>query len=134
MAGNGKKWSKGQSGNLKGRPPMDPELRAVSKMSHGYIQQLINKYSAMTRAEVQQKITSHDTPMIECTIASIYVKALQSGDYMRWNALLDRAIGKVTEQVEVKNNHTIYSTTFSVDSGALIQQIMDGEEFEKLKG
>ncbi len=112
---------------------MDPELRAVSKMSHGYIQQLINKYSAMTRAEVQAKITSADTPMIECTIASIYVKALQSGDYMRWNALLDRAIGKVTEQLEVKNSHTVYSTTFSVDNN-LIQTIMDGEEFEKLKG
>ena len=130
MAGNGKKWSKGQSGNLKGRPPMDPELRAVSKMSHGYIQQLINKYSAMTRAEVQEKISSHDTPMIECTIASIYVKALQSGDYMRWNALLDRAIGKVSEQIEVKNKHTIYSTTFTVDNN-LIQTIMDGEDLER---
>ena len=130
MAGNGKKWSKGQSGNLKGRPPMDPELRAVSKMSHGYIQQLINKYSAMTRAEVQAKITSADTPMIECTIASIYVKALQSGDYMRWNALLDRAIVKVTEQLEVKSSHTIFKTDFSVD-GSLIQTILDGEALDK---
>jgi hypothetical protein len=111
---------------------MDPELRAVSKMSHGYIQQLINKYSAMTRAEVQAQITSADTPMIECTIASIYVKALQSGDYMRWNALLDRAIGKVTEQLEVKSSHTIFKTDFSVD-GSLIQTILDGEEFEKSK-
>jgi hypothetical protein len=130
MAGNGRKFIKGQSGNPKGRPKMDAELRAVSKMSHGYIQQLINKYSAMTRAEVQAKITSQETPLVECAIASIYVKAIQSGDYMRLNALLDRAIGKVTEQLEVKSSHTVYSTTFSPDNN-LIQTILDGADLDK---
>ena len=130
MAGNGRKFIKGQSGNPKGRPKMDPELLSVSKMTHSYITAVINKYSAMTRAEIQAKIKAEDTPMIECTIASIYVKALQSGDYMRLNALLDRAIGKVTEQLEVKSSHTIFKTDFSVD-GSLIQTILDGEALDK---
>lgn len=130
MSGNGRKFIKGQSGNPKGRPKMDPELLAVSKMTHSYITQVINKYSAMTRAQIQAKIKDEDTPMIECTVASIYVKALQTGDYMKLNFLLDRAIGKVTEQLEIKNKHTIFSTTFEVD-GSLIQTILDGEVEEK---
>lgn len=112
---------------------MDAELRAVTKMSHAYITAIINKYSYMNRGDIKRAMEDAETSMIECTIASILVKAMQTGDYMKLNFLLDRAIGKVSEQLEVKSSHTVFSTTFSVDNN-LIQTIMDGEEFEKLKG
>lgn len=127
------RFIKGQSGNKNGRPKMDPELLAVTKMSHAYITAIINKYSYMNRGDIKRAMEDAETSMIECTIASILVKAMQTGDYMKLNFLLDRAIGKVSEQLEVKSSHTVYSTTFTPDNN-LIQQIMDGEEFEKLKG
>ena len=120
------RFAKGQSGNKNGRPKLAPELLEVKKMSPAYITAIINKYSHCNRAEIKTAIERAGTPMIECVIASIMVKAMSSGDYSRLDFLLNRAIGKVTDQVEVKTQHTVFSTTFSPE-GTLVQQIMKAE-------
>lgn len=127
---NGKLFVKGKSGNPKGRPKMAPDLLEIKKMSPAYITAIINKYCHFNRAEIKASVERPGTPVIECIIASILVKAMTSGDYSRLEAMLNRAIGKVTEQVEVKTQHTVFSTTFSPE-GSLVQQIMNAELEER---
>jgi hypothetical protein len=125
----GRNFVKGQSGNPRGRLPIDPELRAVKEMTPSYVRKVISKFMAMNRDELTVVVKDPKTPMFEVTVASILTKSLQTGDYTRLNFLLERSIGKVKDEIETTNKHTIYATTFQPD-GTLIQQIIQ----EKLHG
>jgi len=122
----GKNFIKGQSGNPNGRPKVPEDLKTIQSLSPSLMSKLINKYMAMNREQIIVKVKDPRTPMIETTIASILVKATQSGDYTRLNFLLDRSIGKVKDEIDVRSSHTIYTTSFRPD-GSLVQDIMNAE-------
>lgn len=100
MAGN-PKWEKGVSGNPAGRPKASPELKQFRAMSKEDVARMISKYGIMNREDLDAFLMRRDVPVIDQTIASIYQKALDGGDFARMAFLLDRTIGKVTSEVVV---------------------------------
>lgn len=89
---NLKPWQPGQSGNLAGKPK---QLLTKDKVSS-----ILGKFSNMTRDELQDVVKDPKSTMLEIMIASVIVKAAESGDYSRLDFLLSRSIGKVKEEIE----------------------------------
>lgn len=51
----------------------------------------------MTQEDLCAVAKNRNTPVLELTIASIFVQAVEKGDFTRLSFLLDRAIGKVQD-------------------------------------
>lgn len=85
------KWKKGQSGNPSGRPK--------HYITAERVRTVIDTLSAMSREAMHDKIQDPAATMLEIQIASIIARAAKDGDYGRMNFLLDRMIGKVSDEV-----------------------------------
>lgn len=90
----------GVSGNPSGRPILPDELRAIRSLNQVEACKLISKYARMTKDELLKAVDDESTPVIELSIASIFSKCVENGDYTRLSFLLDRAIGKVPSIAE----------------------------------
>jgi len=126
-------FKKGESGNLKGRPPQLKEYKDIKKLTPSYVKMVISKLARMSRDEF---IEFQRTPaelggpnLIEMTIGSILMKAVETGDHGRLNFLLDRSVGKVVEERNVTLRPVTYTTSIRGD-GSLLQAVLD-EESEK---
>src|SRR4051812_46833163 len=108
-------WKPGQSGNPSGKPKMPEELRSITMLTKDETARLIAKYGRMTKSELTEAIQRHDIPMIELTIASIYAQAAKGGDFTRMAFLLDRTIGKVENEIVVKQRMVEELQTLSDD-------------------
>lgn len=65
------------------------------------VKALIGKFWGLSRTQLQEVAQNPASSMGEIIIASIMAKAAKDGDYSRLSGLLDRAIGKVKDQVDV---------------------------------
>lgn len=92
-------WPKGVCGNPGGRPSLPPELKAIKSLSQIECCKLVSKYARMSKLEVEECLLNPSIPAIELAIASIFIQAIKKGDFFRLGFLLDRAIGKVPEQM-----------------------------------
>lgn len=80
---------------------MSPDLASIKVMTKDDIARLIAKYGIMDRESLDAFLARRDVPVIDQTIASIYAKALDGGDFARMAFLLDRTIGKVSTDVVI---------------------------------
>lgn len=83
----------GQSGNPGGKPKY--------LLSTDRVKTLISKYMDMSGEKLQEAIKDQNTPAVELAIAATLAQCIKIGDYSRLEALLQRAIGKVREEIEV---------------------------------
>lgn len=127
-------FKKGESGNKKGRPPQLKEYKEVKKLTPSYVKMVISKLARMSRDEF---IEFQRTPaelggpnLMEMTIGSILMKAVETGDHSRLDFLLNRSIGKTVEERNVTVRPVTYTTSIRGD-GSLLQSVlseMDEEE------
>ena len=61
----------------------------------------MGRLAKMTRAELRKIVEDPESNMLDIMIASIMAKAAAEGDPNRLGMLLDRAIGRVKEQVQI---------------------------------
>lgn len=97
MAGNGNlatQWVPGQSGNPGGAPR--------NMLTRDKVANIMSKFAHLTREELQKKIQHPDSTMLEITVAAIFARAAKDGDYQRLEFLLQRTVGKVREETEIK--------------------------------
>jgi len=88
-----KLWKPGQSGNPGGRSKFLLSVEGVKTA--------IGKHAHMTIGELGQVLTNPETKSMDAMIASIMLKAIKDADCNRFQFLLDRAIGKVKDVVEI---------------------------------
>lgn len=65
------------------------------------IRTLVGRFWRMTRRQVSDVFENEHATMGEIMVAGIMVKAAKEGDAHRLSFLLDRAVGKVKEEVEL---------------------------------
>lgn len=68
------------------------------------VQAVMGRLCRMTRAELQAIVDSPTSQMLDISVASIFLKAAASGDHTRMTFLLDRMIGKVKDEILVRND------------------------------
>ena len=81
-------WKKGQSGNPKGRPP-DKERKVITHA---------------LRELLESSVDKHD---LAKAMAKVAFKLALSGDFRFFNMILERLDGKVADQVQADQHHTI---------------------------
>lgn len=103
-------FKKGESGNPSGRPK---DLFTASRLKG-----MIDRFMLMTRTELQEIIENKSTSMIELQLAAALEASVKTGDFSKIAQIIDRAIGKVQDKLEVST-----PTPF-------ILRKRDGEEIE----
>lgn len=88
------RFKPGESGNKSGRPK-----NLLTKDKVGGI---ISKCAAMTQVELREFVMLPTATMIELTIANIFIQAYEDCDSSKLEFLLQRSVGKVTEQVDLR--------------------------------
>lgn len=97
---NLKLFKKGQSGNPGGRPHIPDDIRKARKENQISVARALNKFMYLSLDELDLVIKDQKTEVLDMLIARIISKCMKEGDYMRFNFILDRMIGKVTEKIE----------------------------------
>jgi hypothetical protein len=99
--GPGRPYKKGQSGNPAGRPPLDPAVRKLKKITNGSVERVGYRVFRMSKAELQAWISAPERTALDLMIGSIAVETIKTGDHRKAMFLLDRICGKVPNPVEV---------------------------------
>lgn len=93
-------YPKGVSGNPTGINGIPENLRHIKNLTQPELTKIVSKYARMVISELQKAIKDPTIPVLELSIASIFNKSIQHGDYTRLAFLLERAVGKVPTIVE----------------------------------
>lgn len=99
MAGVGRRWKKGQSGNPKGAQRIPADIKEARKLNQIEFEKIANKYLYSTPDQIKKVTQNPDTPVLDLLITSILHKAVVEGDEKRLEFLLTRLLGKVPDKV-----------------------------------
>lgn len=106
--GPGRPFEKGKTGNPKGRPQLPIDLKQARTVTKLELERILNRFLTMTAQELAAAMTDPRTTVLEAIVLTIATKALQGGDQVRLNFLLDRLIGKVQEPTQ---QHAVFNFT-----------------------
>jgi len=86
----------------RGRKPWPVDIPKIENITNEHIQSLINLYMQKSRIELKFAMNNEHTPALELMVASIIWKAVAEGDERRFDFILNRTIGKVKEEIDIK--------------------------------
>ena len=103
-----KKIKKGQSLNPSGRKPLPKDLReAKAKYSPQVIVAKLAQCMDLPVKELEQIVKNKDEKVIDHMIGRIALMGIIHGDQKRFNFILDRMIGKVSDKVKIESEPII---------------------------
>jgi hypothetical protein len=96
---NLKSWKKGQSGNPDGREPiLDQEIFEAFRREKWATKKLISDFLNMTKAELEQRLQTPDTPSIELIVGRCIERGVREADVLKFKALVELAFGKMVDE------------------------------------
>lgn len=99
-----KLFKKGDRANPQGRRLQKPgsiTLAAIKRMNKYQAAWAMQDLMKMTPQELMEKINAEDSSVFEQMVAACFVKVRERGDAHSLDVLLNRAIGKVSENITV---------------------------------
>jgi len=118
-----------QKGNKqgKGRPPIPPEEKELRKKIHRInlliLQNLYNELFTLTRKQIIEIIKDVNTPMMKLWLAKVFIKAINEGDHITFERVMERLIGKVPVKLVGDSDNPITITVQADLSKYPAQQI-----------
>lgn len=98
-----KKWKKGQSGNPEGRKKLPDDLQeAKNKYPKHVIQAMLAQCLDKKVVELEEILKDKNNKVIDHLVGRIALFGILKGDPQRFEFILSRMIGKVTEEQEIK--------------------------------
>lgn len=94
------KFKKGKSGNPLGGKLHKPELRAIKRLTEDELVEIGSMIVKGSIEELQRVGKDKNCSAIKAMMAAVAVKAINKGDHMALDALLNRIVGKVKDRVE----------------------------------
>ncbi len=98
----GKDFTPGNSGGP-GRPPLPAPLKEARRLNKTEFEAVVNKYLWCSLAELETSAADKTIPVMEAWIVSIMAKGVKTGDWGGNEWIAQRLLGKVKDQVEVRN-------------------------------
>ncbi len=126
----GKLFVKGVSGNPKGRPKLDPDLKAIENLTKDELRKIVSRLSRMSEPEVIELMQNTATPILERSVAATLLKSVEFGDPIRLDRLLDRAIGKVSDEIKLQVARPVIIERIGGGETVLTHEIVKTEEAE----
>lgn len=96
------RWKKGQSGNPSGSVPYPPEIKRIHKFTADELKEMISVLLYATSAECEALAADPNAPKIKKIMATILLKAYEHGSMGQLDMVLNRVIGKVKDDVDVR--------------------------------
>lgn len=97
---NLKPMQKGQKNPNGGRPP-DWITKGLKVLTRKQLKEIIEVVITGNLEDLQKIGKNKKSTALQIWIASVAVKAIQKGDVMSLDKLLDRCIGKVKEEIDI---------------------------------
>lgn len=99
MARSSTSYKKGQTGNVAGRPPLLPELKAARELNQLELTRILNRLVFLSHAEVTAIASKRNQTagIFEKAVAKLLLKAWEGGDQWRLEFVLQRLIGRTRE-------------------------------------
>lgn len=101
----GRDFKKGECGNPNGRPPLPADLKASRSVNQAEFERVLNRYLFLKREELKELAKDMTLPTLDHLAIALLTATIDTGDYKRFNFLLERTIGKVKTVVEVVGNN-----------------------------
>lgn len=131
----GKPFQKGQSGNPAGSSAIARELGHIKKINQTEVVDLLCRFAKMPTHEIAAFGKDQTNKGLDMIVATIFIKAINTGDHTRLGFILDRIIGKVKEAVEhsfVGNlNSAIVDKIAEIEKANAIGGQLNGKTSEK---
>lgn len=128
----GKDWVKGQSGNPNGRPPGPGAPKAIKKLTHGRLMQIMFKYMDYTIPELKAAAEDIEkTPAIEQMILNIIWESIRKKDPQRAEFLLNRTLGKVKDVIHFEGRENADLTKLSLEELQQLKNILSKAKNEE---
>lgn len=106
------RFQKGNPGGP-GRPPMPGDLRAARVLNKIELERILNELMyEVPFSEIDSILLDHSKPSIYHVAARIILEAVERGDAIRLDFLLNRLVGKVTEAKPVDDPYTLSEPTY----------------------
>lgn len=86
-------FPRGTSGNPAGRPR--------SLLTSVKVREIIGRLFLMPCRDVEAVANDESAPAGEAIVAAVMMRIFRDGDAIRFNALLDRAVGRVKDEIEI---------------------------------
>lgn len=96
-------FKKGQSGNPQGARIVSPEKRALKELTQKSVADAITKALTCTEEEVTALINDPSTPVGYKVILRAALDAAHNGEYQKFDHILERAIGKVSVNINMNS-------------------------------
>ena len=81
---------------------MHPEDKKLAKLTRTQVKTLINRFAQFDIDQLEDVLKDKKRTVLEHMVGRIFLLGIKEGDYRRMDAMLDRMVGKVKEEVEVK--------------------------------
>lgn len=102
MARSSTSYKPGQSGNLKGKPKLAPEVKQIRNLTIEKFHDLVNKYFYLSLDELKA-FNNNNTPSLDLMVIHIITECIKKGDYSRLDFFLNRLIGPVKHKPDPVN-------------------------------
>lgn len=102
---HGGMFQPGQSGHPGGNRRLPEDVREAKQLSRHEFARAINKFFYLTKDQLLEKLQDPELSMVDLMVGSIVERAALDQDVVRAQFLLDRAIGRVQESIQVKHTY-----------------------------
>lgn len=95
----GRDFKPGQSGNPSGRPELPAEIKGARVLNKLELELVLTKYLRCSVSDLRENKDNQELSSLDQIAINIILKAIDYGDPIRLNFLLDRLIGKVPQKI-----------------------------------
>jgi hypothetical protein len=125
---NLKPWVSGQSGNPDGRPAVPEDIKRIRKLTNDEIKEVGSLLLNGKQSELQAMVDSDETPILKKWMANVSIQGLKTGDMTRLDALLNRLVGKVKDEIDV--NLIPRPVIIEKHDGTIVEMTTEKKEIE----
>lgn len=123
-----KQFKPGQSGNPKGRPPLNPIQRALKELTVESYRKVIETVCTGNLDNLKAMVEDPSVSALQVGVARAFLKAMQAGDYSVIERIAERIVGKIPDELTVTSTNRNANLNATIDSEKLKAALAKLEE------